>query len=59
MAKMATDDVVAPDKSASWELLALLLSPSAPQVPVPDIEEVKEILKICGDPAAGNEAAQT
>lgn len=42
---MATDEVVVPEKSPARELLALLLSPGSPSVPL-DLDEIREIIKI-------------
>ena len=52
---MATDDAVAPGKSASHQLLALLLSPGGPRAPLPDLDEILEILELCGDSATQDE----
>jgi len=54
---MATDKVVAHEKSPSRELLALLLSPRLPRTPLPDLEELKRILEICGEPKSKQERA--
>jgi len=43
---MATDEVVVPEKSPARELLALLLSPGSPRVPLPDLNEIREIIEI-------------
>jgi hypothetical protein len=43
---MSTDEVVAPEKSPTRELLALLLSPGAPSVPLPDLNEIREIIEM-------------
>jgi hypothetical protein len=51
---MATDDVVAPEKSALRELLALLFSPGVSQTAVPELQEIKEILEL-GEPKPRNE----
>jgi hypothetical protein len=44
--KMATDETVAPEKSAARELLALLLSRQLPRAPLPRLDEIKQILEI-------------
>lgn len=43
---MSTDEVVTPEKSPARELLTLLLSPGAPSVPLPDLDEIREIIEI-------------
>ena len=43
---MSTDEVAAPEKSPVRELLMLLLSPGAPSVPLPDLNEIREIIEI-------------
>lgn len=43
---MSTDEVVVPEKSPVRELLTLLLSPGAPRVPLPDLNEIMEIIEI-------------
>ncbi len=46
MTDTITDKCATPERSVLFELLALLLSPGGLQVPLPDIEELKEILAL-------------
>ena len=53
---MSTDEGVAQEKSPVRELLTLLLSPGAPSGPVPDLNEIQEIIEI-NTSASTDEAA--
>jgi hypothetical protein len=46
MTDTITDKGATPERSVLFELLALLLSPGGLQIPIPDIEELKEILAL-------------
>jgi|GEM_PF-1754685 hypothetical protein len=43
---MATDEAVALAKSASREILELLLSPGGARHPLPNLEEIRRILEL-------------
>jgi hypothetical protein len=43
---MATDGAVALAKSASREILEMLLSPGGARHPLPDLEEIRKILEL-------------
>jgi len=56
---MTTEESVAPEKSPTRELIAILLSPELHRVPLPDLEEIKRIIELSSEPKPESEAAQS
>lgn len=56
---MATDESTATEKSASRELLAILLSPEGPRAPLPDLEEIERIIELGSQSKSKDEVTQT
>ena len=56
---MTTEEGVAPEKSTSRELIAILLSPEMHRIPLPDLEEIQQIIELDSEPKPKSEAAQS
>jgi len=54
---MTTEESVAPEQSPTRELIAILLAPALHRVPLPDLEEIKQIIELGREPKPESEVA--